>query len=159
MRAFAPGDRPQLQRLLDKGLLPGHVKYPSPQADRLMDNAGSDRERFWVAEADGRLIGSVAVVEEGPDVGHIYWLRVAPQWQADYAVARRLAQTAATYAREVGFLKLISQVPRQAEQRVVGYYRQMGFEFSRAREIDGRHVLEFYLDLYAQPETEIGEAT
>ena len=124
-----------------------------------MENAGGDRERFWVAEADGRLIGSVAVVEEGPDVGHIYWLRVAPQWQADYAVARRLAQTAANHAREVGFLKLISQVPREAEQRVVAYYHQMGFEFSRAREVDGRHVLEFYLDLYARPETEVGEAT
>ena len=130
VRTFTPADQPQVDRLICEGLLPGHVALRPDEVERLKPHLGSEREGFWVAEADGQLIGSIAVVEEGPDVGHVYWLRVAPEWQADFAVARRLAQTAATHAAEVGLLKLISQVPREAEDRVVAYYQKMGFEFA-----------------------------
>ena len=42
--------------------------------------------------------------------------------------------------------------PREVEQRVAAYCHQLGFELSRTRELDGVHVLEFYLNLYERPE-------
>jgi N-acetylglutamate synthase-like GNAT family acetyltransferase len=152
VRPYAPADRAEVERLLTQGLLPGHVDYESREAERIRGSFGSERERFLVAEAGGRVVGTVAVVEGSPDVAHLYWLRVEPEWQPRFTVARRLSLAAAAHAREVGLLKLVVQAPADAEQRVASYYHELGFEFSRSREIDGRHVLEFYLNLYERPQ-------
>ncbi len=151
VRAAMPGDRQQVNRLLHEGLLPGHMDYESSEADRIRESLGSARDAFFVAEAGGQIVGSIAVVEGRQDVGFIHWLRVAPTWQNGYKIAQRLAEAAATHAREVGLLKLVLHAPNGAEDRVASYYRQMGFEFSRARQRDGRNVLEFYLNLYQRP--------
>jgi predicted N-acetyltransferase YhbS len=158
VRPSTPADRPAVERLFREGLLPGHVEYESARAERIRRSFGSDRERFLVAEstADGRIVGTVAVIEAQPDVGHLHWLRVAPEWQADFKVARALRRAAAEHARGVGLLKLAMHVPPEAEGRVASYVHQLGFELSRTREIDGVHVLEFYLNLYERPK--IGDA-
>jgi N-acetylglutamate synthase-like GNAT family acetyltransferase len=154
---LTPADRPQVERLLRDGLLPGHVEYESRAADRIRESLGSDRERFLVAEAaEGGLVGTLAVVEASPDVGHLHWLRVDPNWQKDFAVVRALRRAAAEHAREVGLLKLAMHAPVEAEGRLASYCHQLGFELSRTREIDGVHVLEFYLNIYERPE--LGEA-
>jgi hypothetical protein len=112
---------------------------------------------FLVAEAaDGRLVGTLALVEASPDVGHLHWFRVDPQWQADFKVARALRRAAAEHAQEFGLLKLAMHAPREVEDRVASYCHQLGFELSRTRELDGVHVLEFYLNLYERPE--LGDA-
>jgi predicted N-acetyltransferase YhbS len=153
VRPSAPADRPQVDRLLREGVLPGHVEYESGAAERIRRSFGSERERFLVADAGGgRIIGTLAVVEASPDVGHLHWLRVDPARQADRMVARALARAAAEHAREVGLLKLAMHAPADAEERLASYYHQLGFEFSRARELNGVHVLEFYLNLYETPE-------
>src|SRR5687768_3068403 len=106
VRPASLADRPQVERLLHEGLLPGHVDYESERADQIRQSLGSERERYLVAEANGRIIGTVAVVEASPDVAHLHWLRVDPQWQSDRKIARRLGRAAAEHAREVGLLKL-----------------------------------------------------
>jgi N-acetylglutamate synthase-like GNAT family acetyltransferase len=153
VRPARPADAPQIERLVRGGILPGHVDYESRKADEIRKSLGSERERFLVAETpDGRIIGTLAVVEARRDVGHLHWLRVDPAWQADFKVLRALRRAAAEHARECGLLKLAMHAPREAEDRVASYCHQLGFELSRTRELDGVHVLEFYLNLYEQPE-------
>ena len=152
VRPASPADRPQVERVIREGLLPGRVDYESRDAERIRQSLGSERERFLVAEAQGRVIGTVAVVEASPDVGQIHWLRVDPRWQADMTVARRLAGAAVRHAREVGLLKLAVHAPAEAEERVAAYYHELGFEFSRARDVEGVHVMEFYVNLYDRPQ-------
>ena len=156
IRPASLADRTQVERLFDEGLLPGHVDYESERADRIRVALGSERERFFVAEIDGRIVGTIAVVEASPDVGHLHWLRVAPEFQGDLTVARRLARAAAEHARDVGLLKLAVHAPPAAEPRIAAYYHRLGFEFSRTRDIAGVHVLEFYLNFYDRPE--LGDA-
>ena len=55
-------------------------------------------------------------------------------------------------SRDVGLLKLALHAPPDIEERVASYYHRLGFELSRTREIEGVHVLEFYLNLYERPE-------
>jgi predicted N-acetyltransferase YhbS len=142
-----------VERLLREGLLPGHVEYESRVAERIRESFGSERERFLVAEAgDGRIVGTVALVEARPDVAHLHWLRVDPRWQADLRVVRALRRAAAEHAREVGLLKIALHAPAAVEDRVASFYHRLGFELSRTREIEGVHVLEFYLNLYERPE-------
>jgi N-acetylglutamate synthase-like GNAT family acetyltransferase len=153
VRPSAPADRPHVERLVREGLLPGYVEYESGAAERIRQSFGSERERFLVAEApDGRIIGTLAVVEASPDVGHLHWLRVDPAWQSEYPkVARALRRAAAEHARDVGLLKLAMHVPPEVEGRVASYCHQLGFELSRTREVNGVHVLEFYLNIYQRP--------
>jgi N-acetylglutamate synthase-like GNAT family acetyltransferase len=157
IRPASIDDKPQIERLFQAGLLPGHVDYESERADRIRRSLGSARERFLVAETpDGKIIGTIAIIEASPDVGHLHWLRVDPQWQSDRKIARLLGRAAAEHARAVGLLKLAMHAPPDVEQRIASYYHRLGFELSRTREIDGVHVLEFYLNLYEKPE--LGDA-
>ena len=157
VRRARPEDGPQIERLVNEGVFPGHVDYESHKADEIRQSLGSERDVFLVAEsADGRLVGTLAVVEARPDVGHLHWLRVDPRWQADFKVLRALRRAAAEHARQFGLLKLAMHAPREVEHRVAAYCHQLGFELSRTRELDGVHVLEFYLNLYERPE--LGDA-
>ncbi|MFA9479747.1 GNAT family N-acetyltransferase [Phycisphaerales bacterium AB-hyl4] len=151
VRPSTPADQPQVDRLIREGLLPGHVAYEAARADRIRQSIGSDRERFLVAEADGRIIGALAVIEAKADVGHLHWLRVDPQWQTDLEVAKALIRAAAEHARDVGLLKLAMHAPADVEETVTAHYQQLGFVFSRTREIEDLHVLEYYLNLYEKP--------
>lgn len=123
----------------------------------------------WVAEANGEIIGSISMVCIDKDTGRLEQFRVAPEWEADRRLGRRLARTAADFARERGLLKLVIDVPEdlpglprgnglsptaraaEAESRVRTYFEMLGFVFSRKREADGKTMLEFYLNLYQHP--------
>ncbi|MEA2734680.1 MAG: Acetyltransferase domain, partial [Humisphaera sp.] len=118
VRPATSADRPHVDRLCHAGLLPGRVDYESDEADRIRATLGSERDRFLVAEADGKIVGTIAVVEAAPDIGHLHWLRVDPEWQADLKVARCLARAAAAHARDVGLLKLAVHAPPNVEERV-----------------------------------------
>ena len=53
VRRARPGDGPQIERLVDEGVLPGHVDYESHRADEIRRSLGSERDVFLVAEATG----------------------------------------------------------------------------------------------------------
>ena len=126
----------------------------------------------WVAEANSQIIGSISMVSAGDETGRLEQFHVAPEWEADRRLARRLVRTAADFAREWGLLKLDIDVPEdlpglprgnglsptaraaEAESRVRAYFELLGFVFSRRREVDGKTMLEFYLNLYQHPRIE-----
>jgi acyl dehydratase len=123
----------------------------------------------WVAEVNGEVIGSISMVRVDNETGRIEQFHVASDWEADRHLARRLARTAADFARERGLLKLVFEVPEdlpglphgiglspparavEAQSRVRAYFEMLGFVFSRKREVNGKTMLEFYLDLYRHP--------
>jgi hypothetical protein len=126
----------------------------------------------WVAEANGKIIGSISIVSVDNDTVRIEQFHVASEWQADRRLARRLARAAADFARERGLLKLVIDLPddlpglppgndlsptaraAEAASRVRTYFEMLGFVFSRKREVDGKSMLEFHLDLYRRPQVE-----
>lgn len=142
-------DRKHVRRLLAEGLLPGDTNDAVCQG--LILTAGGRkavRECAWVAEACGTIIGTIALVEVSLHTAHLRRLRVMPQWQMDHSVARMLVRTAVEHARQVGFLKLIFNVPTEAEAQVVSFLHLLRFELSRCKCCGARHVLEFYLNFY-----------
>src|SRR6266511_5451915 len=40
--------------------------------------SGSARERLWIAERDGRIVGCVAIVASGPETAQLRWYLVDP---------------------------------------------------------------------------------
>jgi len=146
------------------------VRRETAGADQVGEsNLPATEALSWVAEADGDTIGSISMVDVGDGTARFEQFHVSASWQADRRLARRLVRTAADFARERGLLKLIIDVPddlpglpsgnglspaaraAEAESRVRVYFEMLGFTFSRKRDIDGKTMLEFYLNLYQHP--------
>jgi hypothetical protein len=117
-----------------------------------VEGAIAGKHRVWVAEAFGRIIGSAAVIHSDFLLAHLRYLYVVPDFAERQVVAKGLAQTAIRDAYERGYLKLVvhSNLPTS---RLATALHDLGFEFSRERDTDGEHVLEFYQNLYERPQT------
>ncbi|MGA1822535.1 MAG: GNAT family N-acetyltransferase [Thermoplasmatota archaeon] len=63
---------------------------------------GSDRDRFWIVERDGEIVGSVAVVERSEDLAQLRWLLLHPDVRRK-GIARKITAEALDFARERGY--------------------------------------------------------
>ena len=115
-----------------------------------MEGAIAGKHHVWVAEAFGRIIGSVAVIRNNASLAHLRSLCVAPDFAERHEVARALAETAVRDAWERGYLKLVVHT-NSSPSRLTAFLHDLAFEFSRERSMGGEHVLEFYLNLYKRP--------
>lgn len=148
IRRIARGDQKHIRQLLAEGLLPGDTNDVCPSLIS-RDRHGEPMRRYaWVAEICGTIVGMITLVEESLHTAHLRRLRVMPQWQANHCVSRRLVRTAVEHARQVGFVKLVFDVPTEADAQVVSFLHLLRFELSRCKSCGARHVLEFYLNFY-----------
>jgi N-acetylglutamate synthase-like GNAT family acetyltransferase len=113
------------------------------------DYLSRPQDHFWVAEAHGEIIGTVAIrVHE--NVAHLHCLRAIDD-SSTHAVRKGLVQVAAKHAHHHGCLKLV--VHAQVDiGRAAAFLHRLGFEFSRHREANKQPLVEFYLNLYERPE-------
>lgn len=95
---------------------------------------GSPRERIWLAERDGRLVGCVAVVAESPDVAQLRWFLVAPGARGA-GLGRRLLDEALAFSRAEGYGRMILWTV-SALETAGRLYRSAGFE--RVEAVPGR---------------------
>ena len=79
-----------------------HVEAPLAAFAR----AGSARDRLWLAELDGRLVGCIAIVAAAPGVGQLRWFLVAPEARSA-GLGRRLMAEALGFCREQGHRSVI----------------------------------------------------
>lgn len=105
-------------------------------------------DQLWVAEVEGRVIGTVGIACDGPHVAELRHLRVEPGWR-DRGIARRLVATAAREARELGYLKLLLE-GEMVTERATQVLESLGFQYVGDRHTGGRRVMQFYLDLYGR---------
>jgi GNAT superfamily N-acetyltransferase len=68
-----------------------------PLAEFVLARAG----RLWIAEEDGRIVGSIAVVDAEHGEGQLRWFLVAPEARGS-GLGRRMLETALGYCRERG---------------------------------------------------------
>ncbi len=66
----------------------------------------SPRERLWIAESDGELAGSIAVVEALPLTAQIRWFIVASSRRGT-GLGRRLLQEGGSFCRESGCAEIM----------------------------------------------------
>jgi hypothetical protein len=162
IRTFAEDDRADVERLASEGLLVGHVDHRGSATDADPHGSGAGYatpHSFWVVEAQGRVIGTIAMLDGDRDVGQLLQLRVAPAWKDDPRIAKCLVSAAVQCAKERGVLKVVIESPGLEPQRsgaegslIVTYLRSLGFEYTRTHDAHGRSMLEFYLNLYQEPQ-------
>ena len=156
IRTYEPRDHQTVTHLYTAGLLLGHIPESDTGADiEMVQDAylQSKRSHFWVAEADDQIVGMIGVADDDYDVAEIRRLRVDPDSQHT-PVALRLLEMAVSFCRHHNFLKVRLDTRVEEDCHTVELFERFSFQPSRAREVNGKQLLEFYLDLYREPTQE-----
>lgn len=95
---------------------------------------GSPRERLWIAEHDGRLVGSIAIVETSPEVAQLRWFLVDPSIRGA-GVGKCLLKQAVDFCESIGYRSIFLWTVRVLAT-AAHLYRSIGFE--RVEERPGR---------------------
>jgi GNAT superfamily N-acetyltransferase len=99
-------------------------------------------ERLWLADAGGRVAGSVAIIKNTEAMAQLRWLLVDPDFRGR-GLGRTLVREAVAFARGAGyravFLETLQELPVAA-----ALYREAGFGLvhEEVRRLWGREVTD-----------------
>lgn len=155
IRTYEPADQQAVHRLYEEGRLSGQVQPNDTAAD--IDNIpeaylNEERAHFWVAEYEGRVVGTVGVAEDEPHLAQIRRLRVDPDYR-DRGIGAKLMETALQFCRHHGYLKVVLDTGFE-EGAAIELFDRFAFQHHRSRSVGGKPLIEFYLDLYRDPDRE-----
>ena len=74
-------------------------------AGRFLKTRDPSRERCWVAERDGKIVGSVFLVDAGQGTAKLRLLYVEPDARG-HGLGRRLVEEALRFAKQAGYLRV-----------------------------------------------------
>jgi len=153
IRSYRPDDQPTVLRLFEEGLLAGQVRANDTGADLdLVEQAyfDSDRHHFWVAEIAGKIAGMIGVNADDEHTAEIRRLRVEPSFANPGEIAARLISTAVEHCRVHSYLKVRLDTSFEKDA-AVDLFDRVGFQHTRTKTVQGKELLEFYVDLYRDP--------
>src|SRR5688500_4956771 len=165
VRSFRREDIAACTQLYVEGLLGGKIAENDTGLDiddierAYMNKPGS---HFWVAEtiaplADGggkggggsgakQVIGMIGVQQHEDNVGEIRRLRVRQDFRRR-GIGSALIEVALKFCRDRGYLKIALDTFMEREP-AVKLFEKFHFRHSRTRNVMGKEVMHFYLDLY-----------
>ena len=93
--------------------------------------APSDRQRIWIAEHDGRVVGCIALVEAASDIAQLRWYLVDPSAR-EMGLGSRLLDGSIRFAREAGYSRIILWTV-SALSAAAHLYRTAGFAITERK--------------------------
>jgi len=148
-------DFPAIRELFHEGLIEGHIRNSDTGADveNLREAYFNDEgaSGFWVAKIGATVIGMIAVQRTDENAAEIRRLRVRDGYRRR-GVGTLLVKHALTFCQRQGYLKVVLDV-RFDRGPAIALFEKFGFVLARTRDIGGRKTLDFYVDLYREPET------
>ncbi len=153
LRSAEERDYATIRELYREGLLGGQASPRDTGADieNLYEGYFSDggHSAFWVADYQDQIIGMIGVQKCGENSGEVRRLRVRKNFRR-LGVGARLVEQALNFCREHEYLKVTLDV-REERFDAISLLEKLGFNLTRKREIEGRNILDFYMDLYSDP--------
>lgn len=153
VRLAEPRDQPSLRSLFRESMLEGLVGDNDTGADidNLQEGYFSDegQSAFWVATHGDAVIGMIGVQKIADNSAEVRRLRVRGTYRR-HGVGALLLERALMFCKHHGYLKVVLDV-RIERGPAIALFEKFGFAHTRTREIDGRKLLDFYIDLYRDP--------
>lgn len=154
VRLATDADQPAIRQLFEEGLIEGHVPINDTGADidNLAEGYFNDEgeSAFWVSTYRDEVVGMIGVQRIEPNCGEMRRLRVKQGYRR-HGIGTMLLEHGLNFCRQHGHLKVILDV-RIEREPAIKLFEKCGFILSRSREADGRKLLDFYLDLYREPQ-------
>ena len=150
IRSFRPGDQVACTRLYREGLIGGALAENDTCVD--LDDIHTVYMRpgnhFWVAEGPGgEVIGMIGVQHHEEGSGEIRRLRVAEAFRRR-GIGSALVETAVRFCEERNYLKVTLDTFMEREP-AVHLFEKFRFRHFRTRNVGGKDLMYFLLDLYA----------
>jgi ribosomal protein S18 acetylase RimI-like enzyme len=149
IRSFKREDLPSCRKLYKEGLLGGKLAENDTGLD--IDDIeqaylSSPDDHFWIAETNGEVVGMIGVQHHEEGNGEIRRLRVAEAHRRK-GIGSMLVEQALKFCQQKGYLKITLDtfVEREAAIKLFEKFR---FRHSRTKNVAGKEMMYFYLDLY-----------
>ncbi len=149
IRTAKEQDIPTLRDLFEKSRLEGQTRENDTGADldHLIEGYFECKDScFWVAEIDDIIVGMIGVQRIDNDAAEMRRLRVRDEFRRN-GIGTRLMEHAIAFCKEREFLKVVLDV-RIERVSAISMFDTFGFLHGREREVKGRKLRDFYLDLY-----------
>jgi len=154
IRPAEASDHDVILELFRQGMLEGQLRSDDDGADvvQLQEGYFSDEgaSGFWVAPLGEEVIGMIGVQKTGENTAEMRRLRVKEAYRRR-GVGTTLIEQAIGFCRHHGYLKVILDV-RIERGPAIAIFEKFGFTASRGRAVGSMRTLDFYLDLYRQPQ-------
>jgi N-acetylglutamate synthase-like GNAT family acetyltransferase len=107
-----------------------------------------DEDRIWLAEINGRIIGSIAIVGRSKVDAQLRWFLVHPDYRG-FGIGKELLKDALQFCREHEYKTVFLWTTSELMQ-ACHLYTQFGFNKAeeKTHEIWGKRVTEERYDLY-----------
>lgn len=153
IRSFKAADLPDCRKLYVEGLLGGKIAENDTGLD--IDDIDAaylkPGNHFWVAyAADGQIVGMIGVQHHDEGVGEIRRLRVDGHHRRR-GIGSMLVETALKFCQEHQYLKITLDTFMEREP-AIKLFEKFHFRPSRTRNVNGKDLMYFYLDLYTSEE-------
>ncbi len=150
IRCATDDDIVVLRELFDRSRIEGQIRENDTGADLdyLMEGYFDCKDSgFWVAEYEAWIVGMIGVQRFNDNSAEIRRLRVRDSFRRK-GVGTKLMQHAISFCREKQFLKVVLDV-RIERAPAIRMFDAFGFLHGRERDLEGRQLRDFYLDLYS----------
>ena len=150
IRHAGEADIEVLRELFDRSRSEGNLRENDTGADleHLLEGyLDCDGSGFWVADHGGTVVGMIGVQRLTDSSAEVRRLRVRLEFRRR-GIGRLLMEHALDFCRQKQYLKVVLDVALE-HTGAVSMFEGFGFTHGHTRELDGRTLLDFYLDLYS----------
>lgn len=90
------------------------------------------KDRFWLAQRGGQMVGSIAVVSHTPEKAQLRWFLLLPEMRGR-GLGKRMLQSAMDFCREQHYRTVFLETTDD-QQKAIRMYEQAGFRQTDARD-------------------------
>jgi len=149
IRIASDSDVPCLLKLFEKSRLEGQIRDNDTGADlgHLVEGYFTcEGSGFWVADDASSIVGMIGVQRINENSAEIRRLRVRDTHRRQ-GIGSKLMEHAIEFCRDKQYLKVVLDV-RIERSPAISMFDTFGFLHGRERDVKGRKLRDFYLDLY-----------
>ncbi|WP_410768757.1 GNAT family N-acetyltransferase [Fontibacillus sp. BL9] len=92
----------------------------------LLRTYNQDEDRFWIAEEDGEIVGSIAIIGHSNEKAQLRWFVLHPDYRG-IGIGKTLFQEAMRYCKEMGYQRIFLETTED-QKTAIAMYKKAGFK-------------------------------